>query len=151
MRNHLGTINGDTANHSPATYSLLLLSRITPVDLRRRVASKKEHEEDVEKITRDIAEAGSSEVEKPVEVQSFTGEKKAEAGSSEVEKPVEVQSFTGEKKFVENKKSIQPKQKISSQRNTSNNVEIQSTSMLAVAAKITETETCEDMNEVHRC
>lgn len=43
MRNHLGTINGDTANHRPTTYSLLLLSRITQVDLRRRVASKKEH------------------------------------------------------------------------------------------------------------
>ncbi|KAK9708937.1 hypothetical protein QE152_g26914 [Popillia japonica] len=52
-------------------------------------------EEDVEKIiTRDVAEAGSSEVEKPVEVQSFTGEKK----------------------FVENEDiAIQPKQKISSQ------------------------------------
>ncbi|KAK9708390.1 hypothetical protein QE152_g27243 [Popillia japonica] len=118
-------------------------------------------EEDVEKITRDVAEAGSSEVEKPVEVQSFTGEKKfvenediAIQPKQKIEKPVEVQSFTGEKKFVENKFvenediAIQPKQKISSQRNTSNNVEIQSTTMLAVAAKITETETCEDMNEL---
>lgn len=93
------------------------------------VVEKLFSEEDVEKITRDVAEAGSSEVEKPVEVQSFTGEKK----------------------FVENEDiAIQPKQKISSQRNTSNNVEIQSTTMLAVAAKITETETCEDMNELSK-
>ncbi|KAK9687872.1 Transposase [Popillia japonica] len=86
-------------------------------------------QEDVEKITRDVAKAGSSEVEKPVEVQSFTGEKK----------------------FVQNEDiANQPKQKISSQRKTSNNVEIQSTTMLAVAAKITETETCEDMNELSK-
>ncbi|KAK9659823.1 hypothetical protein QE152_g41530, partial [Popillia japonica] len=40
------------------------------------VVEKLFSEEDVEKIIRDVAEAGSGEVEKPVEVQSFTGEKK---------------------------------------------------------------------------
>ncbi|KAK9695622.1 hypothetical protein QE152_g32443 [Popillia japonica] len=42
----------------------------------RTLSNVLKRKEDVEKITRDVAEAGSSEVEKPVEVQSFTGEKK---------------------------------------------------------------------------
>ncbi|KAK9737025.1 hypothetical protein QE152_g11099 [Popillia japonica] len=63
------------------------------------VVEKLFSEEDVEKITRDVAEAGSSEVEKPVEVQSFTGEKKF-VENEDIAKTAKIQNTRERRKAV---------------------------------------------------